>query len=89
VAINGGSYDVPPVAAECDGSVLYIGAFDYVSGTSGDVAKGVTNATNTVDHATLPNPDKPEPKRGKTLPLCHETINGKIQRKDIIWSVLL
>jgi hypothetical protein len=36
-----------------------------------------------------PNPDKPEPKRGKTLPLCHETINGKIQRKDIIWSVLL
>jgi hypothetical protein len=56
VAISGGyGYGIPTVAATgCDGSILYIGAFDYVSGTSGDVAKGVTNATNTADHATLP-----------------------------------
>jgi hypothetical protein len=53
-AYGGGGYDVPTVATGCDGSVLYIGVFDYASGTSGDVAKGVTSASNTVDHATLP-----------------------------------
>jgi hypothetical protein len=36
-----------------------------------------------------PNPDKPEPKRGKTLPLYYENNNGKIQRQDIIRIVML
>jgi hypothetical protein len=37
----------------------------------------------------IPNPDKPEPNREKTLPLFYEDNNGKIQRQDIIRIVML
>jgi hypothetical protein len=48
-------YNAPSVASTgCDGSVLYIGTFDYADGTFGDAAKGVTDASNTDDHETLP-----------------------------------
>ena len=51
------SYEQPSVdATGCDGSILYIAAFDYTDGNiSGDVAKDVTDAANTNDHGTLPN----------------------------------
>jgi hypothetical protein len=52
---SGGSIRPIPTSTGCDGSILYFGAFDYATGTSGDVAKGVTDATNSADHATLPD----------------------------------
>jgi hypothetical protein len=47
--------DIPTVdGSGCDGSIIYFGAFDYADGTPGDIAKTVTNATNTTDHSSLP-----------------------------------
>ncbi|GHT49761.1 hypothetical protein FACS189440_16020 [Bacteroidia bacterium] len=51
-----GGFDRPDYdGIGCDGSVIFIGAFDYANGTSGDVAVGITDAATGADHTSLPN----------------------------------
>jgi hypothetical protein len=78
---SGGNIRPTRTSTGCDGSILYFGAFDYSNGgTSGDVAKGVTNASNDANNGTLPNlsstPAESDFRRNSNYYLCVYKTNG-------------